>query len=105
MTRFEALGILPDKPVLTVLRWLKDEARYARAGEFPMEEVVEKCPLDGTYRLQTGLYRKRRHFVIKVSRIMPSGSIGQLWLKADSRKVLRNKKRFGWKFKSDKGAI
>jgi len=102
MTRFEALGVLPDKPELTAFRWEKEKVRYIKIGRFPMEAVVDMLHPDGSYKLQTGSYQKKLLFVVKVSVSLPGGGIGKLWLKADNRKVRRNKKRFGWKFKSDK---
>ncbi len=103
MTRFEALGVLPDKPALAVFQWKKEEARYIKIGDFPMEEIVDDLfDPSGDYKLQIGSYQKRLLFVVKVSASLPNGGIGKLWIKADNRKVRRNKKRFGWKFKSDK---
>lgn len=107
MTRFEALGVLPDKPHIPAYRYRKDTGRYEERGYLPIEEVVDMFTDDCVYKLQRAHKQSSVNFVVKASRIVhveQGVAYRLLYVKADGRKVLRNKKRFDWKFKSDKKA-
>jgi len=107
VTRFEALGVLPDKPSIPAYRYRKDTGRYEERGFLPIEEIVEMFTDDRVYRLQRAQKQSAINFVVKASRIVSTEqgmAYRILYVKADGRKVRRNKKRFGWTFISDKGA-
>jgi hypothetical protein len=104
LTRFEALGLLPDKPTLaiyTLSRADKAEDRKPQRWTRKMEEVIDCLTIDQHYRgndvrlafdLVTLRYKPTLGYLICVS-----GPTFKFYLKADMKKCRRLAKRYGCK--------
>lgn len=94
MTRFEALGVLPDKPEILQLQSVSHEGLTLR----PMESVLDEIPLNATFKIILTT-NKDIPYAVRIIRFSKSGKYEAALIEADKRKVLINKKRFGWQFK------
>lgn len=96
MTRFEALGILPDTDELTRLH----AHTFATRGKVLMVNVLDLIPLNTTFQLRRTRNRKYPYAIVMTALNLQDGKFYSAAIAADTQKVLRNKKRFGWKFQS-----
>ena len=102
MTRFEALGILPDKSIPCLKK--TDAGKLKIALRITPERAVEEFDDGHHFRLITRDSQPELGFLLRITRIHQEG-VYKTYVRPDQRKVKRNAKRFGWKIKSNRKAI
>jgi hypothetical protein len=95
VTRFEALGVLPDK---WVTAFQKDaDGNLKQAWRADVIRFVDELPLSGTFRIAFRLNQPRLGYLLKWTSFIRDGKFAVVYFRADQRKLKRCVKRYGWK--------
>ena len=96
MTRFEALGVLPDKSIPLLKRYDDENDLWKVVKRISPERLVDQLPEEATYRIVLRKKQPKLGFLLKVTTKQKNG-IWRTYIRLDQRKVKRNAKRFDWK--------
>lgn len=97
MTRFEALGVLPDKTV-PIIRRPKDEEDLWKIGwRLSLEAFVDKLPENASYKIIYNKKQPKLGLLIKIQYLRIGKGLVVIIVRPDQRKLKRNAKRFDWK--------
>lgn len=97
MTRFEALGVLPDKAVPIIKQPEQEQDLWKIGWRLSPERFVDKLPDCASFKIIRRNEQPKLGLLIKIQYVKRGKGLVKIIVRPDQRKLKRNAKRFDWK--------